>query len=143
MAPRMLLCCLAALVLAGCGGEEEAGDGSGSGSGSGTAAPATQLTVRVDPDGDGPEKARQARISCDQGSGGRGSPCAAAETLRPADFEPTPDDVACTELFGGPETATISGTLGREQVEGRFSRQDGCEIARWEKVSALLAEATG
>lgn len=137
MAPRMLLCCLAALVLAGCGGEEEAGDGSGSG----TAAPATQLTVRVDPDGDGPEKAKQARISCDPGSGGRGSPCAVAEKLRPADFEPTPDDVACTELFGGPETATISGTLERERVEGRFSRQDGCAIARWEKVSALLAEA--
>jgi len=133
MAPRMLLCCLAALVLAGCGGEEEAGDGSG------TAAPPTQLTVRVDPDGDGPEEARQARISCDGESGGRA--CAAAGKLRPADFEPTPDDVACTELFGGPETATISGTLSGKKVEGRFSRQNGCEIARWEKVSALLAEA--
>jgi hypothetical protein len=137
MAPRMLLCCLAALALAGCGGEEEAGGGSGSG----TAAPATQLTVRVDPDGDGPEQPKQARISCEGESRGRGGPCAAAGRLRPADFEPTPGDVACTELFGGPETATISGTLEREQVQGRFSRQDGCEIARWEKVSALLAEA--
>src|SRR5215210_5399924 len=138
MAPRMLLCCLAALALAGCGGEEEAGDGSAAG----TPAPTTQLTVRVDPDGDGPEQAKQARVSCDQGSRERGSPCAAAAKLRPADFEPTPDDVACTELFGGPQTATISGTLEREPVEGRFSRQDGCEIARWEKVSALLAEAS-
>ena len=137
MAPRMLLCCLTALALAGCGGEKEAGDGSGSG----TAAPATQLTVRVDPDGDGPEKAKQARISCEGGSDGSRGPCATAGKLRPADFEPTPDDVACTELFGGPQTATISGTLQREQVQGRFSRQDGCEIARWEKVSALLAEA--
>jgi hypothetical protein len=138
MAPRTLLCCLVMLaLLAGCGGEEEAGDGSVTGQ----PPPTTQLTVRVDPDGDGPEKAEQARISCGLESGERGSPCAAAAQLRPAAFEPTPDDVACTELFGGPETATISGTLSGEQVEGRFSRQNGCEIARWEKVSALLAEA--
>jgi hypothetical protein len=138
MAPRTLSCCLAALaMLAGCGGEEQAGDGGSSGQ----PAPATQLTVRVDPDGDGPEKAGQAQISCGRESSERDSPCVAAEQLRPAAFEPTPDDVACTELFGGPETATISGTLEGEKVEGRFSRQDGCEIARWEKVSALLAEA--
>ena len=137
MAPRMLLCCVAALALAGCGGEEGAGDGTEPGG----PPPATQLTVRVDPDGDGPEEAKQARISCDRESGGCGSPCAAAAKLRPADFEPTPADVACTELFGGPQTATISGTLEREQVEARFSRHDGCEIARWKKVSALLAEA--
>ena len=140
MAPRTLLCCLASLALAlapalaGCGGEEEPAD-------PGRPAPMTQLTVRVDPDGDGPETAKQARILCDQEPVERGSPCAAAAKLRPADFEPTPDDVACTELFGGPETATISGMLEREQVEGRFARNNGCEIARWEKVSALLAEA--
>jgi len=137
MAPRILLCCLALFALAGCGGEQEAGDGSVPGK----PAPATQLTVRVDPDGDGPAEPKQARVLCDQEADERGSPCAAAKRLRPADFEPTPGDVACTELFGGPETATISGTLERERVEGRFSRHDGCEIARWEKVSALLAEA--
>jgi hypothetical protein len=138
MAPRILVCCLAALALAGCGGEQEAGDDGGV---TAQPPPTTQLTVRVDPDGDGPEQAEQARISCGLESSGRGSLCAAAEQLRPAAFEPTPDDVACTELFGGPQTATISGTLAGEQVDGRFSRQDGCEIARWEKVSALLAEA--
>lgn len=137
MAPRTLLCCLALFALAGCGAEQKADDGSGPGK----PAPATQLTVRVDADGDGPAEPKQARVFCDQESNERGSPCAAAKSLRPADFEPTPGDVACTELFGGPETATISGTLERERVEGRFSRQDGCEIARWEKVSALLAEA--
>ena len=139
MAPRTRLCCLAVLALAfaGCGGDEEQPADPG------RPAPATQLTVRVDPDGDGPEQAKQARVSCDPEAGERGSPCAAAGKLRPADFEPPADDVVCTQLFGGPETATISGTLARKPVEGRFSRQNGCEIARWEKVSALLAEATG
>jgi hypothetical protein len=135
MAPRIVLCCLL-LGIAGCG--EESGD---DGSAPGTPAPVTQLTVRVDPDGDGPQRAKQARISCDREPAGRGSPCAAAATLRPADFEPTPGDVACTELFGGPQTATISGTLAGEQVDARFSRQNGCEIARWDKVAALLGEA--
>jgi hypothetical protein len=130
MAPRILLCCLAVLALAGCGAES-AQDG-------GKPAPETQLTIRVDPDGDGPEPAEQARIACP----GEDAACAAAEQLRPADFEPAADDVACTQQFGGPQTATVSGSLAGEPVDARFSRQDGCAIARWEKVAPLL-EAAG
>jgi len=134
MAPRILLCCVL-LGLAGCG--EEAGrDG---GSGPDRSEPETQLTVRVDPDGKGPEPAKQARISCD--AEGRGQGCAAAAGLRPADFEPTAADIACTEQFGGPQTATVSGSLEGERVEGSFSRRDGCEIARWDKLAALLEQA--
>ena len=124
MAPRILLCCLVLLAPAGCGGEEQA------------AAPATQLTVRLDPDGKGPQPAREARIRCGDDPG-----CAAAQKLRPADLEPVPDDVACTELYGGPQTATVAGTLERERVDARFSREDGCEIARWDKVKPLLETA--
>ena len=84
-------------------------------------------------------RAREAGADpCD--AGGRPG-CAAAAGLRPADFEPTPDDVACTELFGGPETATVTGTLDGREVDARFARNDGCEIARWEKVAALLEPA--
>src|SRR5262245_57903021 len=111
MAPRTLLCCLASLALlltlAGCRGEQEGAPGG--------PAPVAQPAVGVDPDGKGPEQAKQARILCEQETGDRGSPCAAAAELRPVDFEPTPADVACTELFGGPETATITGTLAREK----------------------------
>lgn len=132
MAPRIVLCCLALVVPAGCGAEEQAAAPAPS-------APATQLTVRVDADGDGPEPARQERISCAEPP--EGAACAAAADLRPADLAPVPDDVACTELFGGPQTATIAGTLDRERVEARFSRVNGCEIARWDKVAPLLKAA--
>ena len=130
MAPRILLCCLAVLVLAGCGSEE---------GGSAPGGPATQLTVRVDPDGDGPEAAREERISCAQPP--EGAACAAAADLRAADLEPVPGDMACTEQFGGPETATVTGTLRDREVDARFSRENGCEIARWDKVAPLLQAA--
>jgi len=127
MAPRTLLCCLVLLGLCGCGAESARDEGS---------APATRLTVRVDPDGKGPEPAAQSRVTCP------GDPaCAAVAKLRPADFEPVPGDVACTEQFGGPQTATVTGTLDGRDVDARFARTNGCEIARWEKVSAMLAEA--
>ena len=119
MAPRIVLCCL---VLAGCGAEDDAVAPA-------DPTPATQLTVRVDPDGKGPEPAKQAEVRSARG-------------LRQADLEPVPDDVACTEQFGGPETATISGRLDGREVAARFARNNGCEIARWEKVAPLL-EAAG
>jgi hypothetical protein len=122
MAPRILSCCLALLALAGCGAEDERSAPAGP-------APATQLTVRVDPDGDGPKPAKEAQVR-------------SASGLRPADLDPVPDDVACTEQYGGPETATISGTLDGREVDARFARNNGCEIARWDTVAPLL-EAAG
>jgi len=46
----------------------------------------------------------------------------------------------CTQLYGGPQTASIRGTLRGEPVDARFSRTDGCQIARWEQVGDLLGE---
>ena len=134
MAPRILLCCVL-LSLAGCG-EESGRDG---GSGPERSEPETRLTVRVDPDGKGPEPAKQARIACD--AEGRGEGCAAAAGLRPADFEPTAAGIACTEQFGGPQTASVTGTFRGRPVDARFARHDGCEIARWDKLAALLERA--
>lgn len=126
MAPRILLCCL--VLLAGCGGEEPARD-SGS-------APATRLTVRMDPDGEGPEPAKQSRITCP------GDPaCRAVEKLRPADFEPVGNGVGCTAQFDGPETARVYGRLDGKAVAGTFARNNGCEIARWSTIAALVESA--
>jgi hypothetical protein len=44
----------------------------------------------------------------------------------------------CTQIDGGPATAEVSGTWRGERVEAEFSRQNGCEIARWDRVGALL-----
>lgn len=49
-----------------------------------------------------------------------------------------PTDVACTEQYGGPEIATISGTFDGVDVDTSFDRANGCGIGDWELLSALL-----
>jgi hypothetical protein len=53
-------------------------------------------------------------------------------------FAPLADDVACTEIFGGPQVARVHGTFRGEPVDAHFNRTDGCEIARWDKHAFLF-----
>lgn len=53
-------------------------------------------------------------------------------------LDPVPDDQACTMIYGGPQTATITGTLNGEDVDSSFSRTNGCEIARWDALVKVL-----
>jgi hypothetical protein len=123
-----------ALVAGGCGeDDEEAAAPSPSGS-------LAELTVTVDKDGTGDSKARTTKVRCD--AAGDSAVCGALSAVKPDAFEPTPGDVACTQQYGGPETATVKGSLNGEPVDARFTRTDGCEISRWQQVQRLL-EAAG
>ena len=53
-------------------------------------------------------------------------------------FRPVPRDAACLEIYGGPQTALITGRLRGARVRARFDRHDGCEIDRWNRVSFLF-----
>jgi hypothetical protein len=44
----------------------------------------------------------------------------------------------CTQIYGGPETARIAGTIAGSAVNRRLSRNDGCAIADWERAAALI-----
>ena len=129
MAPRIVLPFLAALLVVGCGASEEP-------AGSGEVA---QLVVRVDPDGSGSGRAKETRVRC--GSARESTVCAEAAGLEPGDLAKADPGAACTDLFGGPETARIVGELHGRPVDARFARNNGCEIARWEKVAPLLKAA--
>lgn len=49
----------------------------------------------------------------------------------------------CTQQYGGPQVAVVTGWfLGRE-VTSQFSRTDGCEIARWRTMAPLLGGIAG
>jgi hypothetical protein len=56
--------------------------------------------------------------------------------------KPAPGRI-CTQQYGGPQTAIVSGWLKGREVHGRFSRTDGCEIARWHAMAPLLGGLAG
>lgn len=105
--------------------------------------PATELTITVRT---GPEAAeRTYTLTCDPAGGDHPDPEAACRALDElADpFAPVPTDVMCTQVYGGPQTAVVTGTLRGEPVDARFDRTDGCQISRWDEHVAILVERGG
>ena len=49
----------------------------------------------------------------------------------------------CTQQYGGPQVATVTGKFHGRQVQAEFRRTDGCEIARWNALAALLGGTPG
>jgi len=128
---RLVLPLLAAAALAGCGSDEATPAAGGDGQ-------LAELVVRVDDDGDKGGAARELRLTCAKPTDSQA--CGAAAGVSAADLAPTKGDTACTQIYGGPETASIKGTIRGDAVDATFSRRDGCEITRWKRVEALLAE---
>jgi hypothetical protein len=53
-------------------------------------------------------------------------------------FAPVAKDKACTQVFGGPEQAVVTGTFRGKPVSTQFNKGNGCEIARWNRVEFLF-----
>ena len=72
---------------------------------------------------------------------------AACEALKnhPGLLTPAPQktDQACTMQFGGPETATVTGSVDGTEVNAKFNRTDGCQIAQWDAASVILGASGG
>jgi len=98
----------------------------------------SELTVVVDT-----SKGSQTtwHLTCDPAGGDHPDPsggCSALDANGGTALPPVSGDRACTELYGGPQTATITGTWRGQAIDSRFSRINGCEIARWESLRMLL-----
>jgi hypothetical protein len=119
-------------ILAGCGSDEPT-------PASGGDSKLAQLVVRVDEDGPkGSAPARELKVDCEKPTD---SPvCGAAAGVSAADVRKPSDDTACTQIYGGPQEASITGTIRGDEVDATFKRTDGCEISRWDRVKPLLAE---
>lgn len=61
----------------------------------------------------------------------------------PGVLAPPPRDQLCTQQYGGPEVATVTGTLDGAPVDRRFTRTDGCGIAAWAAAVPLLGAPGG
>jgi hypothetical protein len=44
----------------------------------------------------------------------------------------------CTQQYGGPEEATVKGTIAGRRVNASVNRRDGCGIAEWNMLIPLL-----
>lgn len=55
-----------------------------------------------------------------------------------------PDDRICTEIYGGPDKASIVGTIDDQPVDTIITRENGCGIDDWDAVLAdILPTAVG
>jgi len=137
------LALILALALAGCAAlgpsDEEACSGGAAPGCDGV--PAPQLEVTLWPEGEDRGAPVSATLACRLSAGDVADAEAACALLAAEGVEalaPVPADAICTELYGGPQEAIITGSLDGAQVTARLSRVNGCEIDRWERLASLL-----
>jgi hypothetical protein len=125
----------AAFLLPACGAE------GGDGGADAAAPPSPAIELRVDffpkEAGAGGESAT---LTCDPVGGTHprpGEACAALDT-HPEAPDAVPPDAVCTQIYGGDETATVTGVVHGQDVDASFNRTNGCEIARWDALAPLL-----
>ena len=130
MRASALLAVAVCLLAAGCGGEESAGEPS---------QPAgASLAVELDP---GEGKAISSwELECSPPSGSLPDAAAVCTALsgETDPFRGPPADAACTEIYGGPARLHVTGTFAGQPVDATFTRADGCQIERYDSVTALL-----
>ena len=103
----------------------------------------TELTI-VSNDGAG--KTQTWTLTCDPVGGTHPDAAAACAALTAKGTTAMPavaKNVMCTQQYGGPQTAKITGTWMGEAVNAAFSRENGCEISRWAALKGLLPAAAG
>ncbi|MCZ2807375.1 SSI family serine proteinase inhibitor [Modestobacter sp. VKM Ac-2983] len=145
------------MLLAACGTADDAGETVGSSTPPTTSSdPATTpapgdadgadsaLVVEYDP-GEGAPVERYTLTCGGTVEGDLPDAEAACENLRELEepFAPVPDDAICTQQYGGPQTAHVSGVWRGEPVDLQLSRTDGCRIAQWERLGPLLPGPAG
>jgi hypothetical protein len=106
----------------------------------GAATPATELRITLWPRGQSAADRHFWTLSCAPVRGSlpnRANACARLARLD-APFARIPADSACTEQYGGPAEARVTGVFRGRRVWARFDRRNGCGIGRWQKHAFLL-----
>jgi hypothetical protein len=108
--------------------------------------PRTALTVTYAENSAKPADKVVWMLRCDPAGGTLKRPGVACRRLDAggrALFAPVRKDEICTQIYGGPQTALVVGTVDGRRVWARFQRRNGCEIARWNRLSPWLLPPGG
>ena len=145
--PFLGISALALLALTACG--TSTGSGPVTSLSPSTSAPAgggggaTALTIVLK---EGPTTAPQTwTLTCDPLGGTHPDPAGACAALAAVDdpFKPLDKSMACTQIYGGPQTATVTGTYKGTPVNASFARTNGCEISQWDTLAKALGSPGG
>jgi hypothetical protein len=139
---------LSLLLLAACGSESVRSGpappptGGDSLAGGGMSRADNDLVIELDRgDGSAPERWTLTCVGVVEGDHPRAQEACEHLTAMDDPFAPIPDDAVCTQVYGGPETARVTGRWRGEPVDLELSRTDGCRIDQWERLGPLLAPA--
>ena len=102
--------------------------------------PSAQLTITVWPTG----RAHAARVwtlRCGPAGGtlpARASACRQLGRFSGNPFAPVPPATVCSQIYGGPQVAVVRGRFRGRFVYATFTRRNGCETDRWNRVAFLF-----
>ena len=102
--------------------------------------PSTQLNVTVWPSGRG-HASRSWTLRCGPVGGtlpGRVRACARLAKAQDDVFAPVPQAKACSQVYGGPQVAVVRGLFRGRRWSATFTRRNGCELSRWNRVAFLF-----
>jgi hypothetical protein len=87
--------------------------------------------------------ARRYTLRCDPAGGTLPDPAAACARIASSPgvaalLAPPSGDEVCTQIYGGPDRALVRGTLAGRPVDLAFTRRNGCEIGRYDRILELV-----
>ena len=85
-------------------------------------------------------------LRCNPARGSLPHPVAACNRLAaggPKLVAPVPLRAVCTEIYGGPQVARVIGFVEGKRVWARFTRVNGCQISRWNRLAPWLFPTGG
>lgn len=152
-APAAALLLSLLLALAACGdppADQPSDGGTGALPPPGEQPAATALDVTID----NGETQSSFRVVCDdaprfEGDAGARDPKAACDAVAAAKgrlltlSDPDREPELCTEIYGGPDKAAITGTVDGDPVDVEVARNNGCGISDWDSLEPLLGKPTG
>ena len=113
---------------------------------SGGSTSGTTLRIAYWEDGTGLKPDAVWTLRCDPAGGTLLLPSRACRKLAvggAALFAPASEKMACTQIYGGPQRARVTGLRNGRRIWATFSRTDGCQIHRWARVSPWLLPPGG